>query len=246
MLDLIVTMDGVKEWLFGIRLALWIALIGGLAGGNFLGWFQMQPVAITSPHPGDILQGMVNLEGVTDIPGFRTAEISFAYQNDPTQTWFLIQELSQPVAGGLLAAWDTTTITDGDYRLRLQVFLQDGQVVEAISEGVQVRNYTPVETVAPTVVPPAQGISTEIAPAVAAAPVIPASSQPTTIAQLTATPSPALTSIPEMISPVVLPTNPAQVTSGQWLGSAFKGFLAVGGMLVLSLIYFGSRAIFRR
>jgi hypothetical protein len=82
---------------------------------------------------------VVEIFGTSGLEGFRAAEISFAYQNDPTATWFLIQQTSQPVVDGLLARWDTSTITDGQYRLRLQVFFQDGQVMEQVIGGLRVR-----------------------------------------------------------------------------------------------------------
>lgn len=45
----------------------------------------------------------------------------------------------------LLAVWDTTTISDGDYQLRLTVHYKDDSVVESVVRRVLVRNYTPVE-----------------------------------------------------------------------------------------------------
>jgi len=52
---------------------------------------------VGSPHPGEALQGAVSIGGTTELPGFRSAEVTFAYQSDPTGTWFLIQQSSKPV-----------------------------------------------------------------------------------------------------------------------------------------------------
>lgn len=106
-------------------------------------------VAIRVPRPGQVLQGLVPIQGSTDIPGFQSAELLFAYIDDPTDTWFLIQTLEEPVAHGLLAEWDTSLITDGDYQLRLIVILENGTRVMAQVKPLRVRNYTPIETDTP-------------------------------------------------------------------------------------------------
>src|SRR5689334_21458541 len=84
------------------------------------------PVAITSPVPEEWLRGQVTVTGKIDVPSFASAQLEFAYASNPTGTWFLIQAFSQPVGDSTLAVWDTTTITDGDYSLRLRVNLEDG------------------------------------------------------------------------------------------------------------------------
>ena len=82
----------------------------------------------------------------TTLEGFQSAELDFGYLNDPTQTWFLITLSSEPLSGGKITEWDTTTITDGNYTLRLVVTQQDGNQVVATSEGIRVRNYSMIET----------------------------------------------------------------------------------------------------
>jgi hypothetical protein len=115
---------------------------------------QFGDPVIVVPRPGDVLQGVVTIIGTTDVTGFVSDEVSFTYADDPTGTWFLIAMNSQPVFNDTLATWDTTVITDGDYVLRLRVYLTDGSSREALVSGLRVRNYTPVET--PTPIPPAQ------------------------------------------------------------------------------------------
>src|SRR5215211_4040440 len=87
-------------------------------------------VAIRSPAPNDILRGPVNIIGSTNLPDFISAQLDFSYVSSPADTWFPIQALSQPVFDSPLYTWDTTTITDGDYILRLRVFVADGSVQE--------------------------------------------------------------------------------------------------------------------
>jgi hypothetical protein len=95
------------------------------------------------------------ITGTVAVLGFSSYEISFAYTDDPTQTWFVMQSSTLPVFEGDLGTWDTTTLTDGDYELRLQVFLLDGSMQETKVTGLRVRNYTPVPTPTPTQTPTA-------------------------------------------------------------------------------------------
>jgi hypothetical protein len=137
---------------------------------------------LSFPAPGDALQGVVTVRGVSGLPGFTSAELCFAYASDPTDTWFLIGNLNQPVVNAPLAAWDTTIITDGDYVLRLRVYLADGSYQQALVTGLRVRNYTAVETPTP----------------------------PAAVAQATGTPTePPVATLPPTPSP--LPPNPAEI-----------------------------------
>lgn len=104
---------------------------------------------ITHPVPGQAIQGSVPVHGDTAVAGFHSYELEFAYPDDPTGTWFLIDEGERPIAAGEIAEWDTTAITDGDYTLRLVVRLQDGtQIIDSVP-GLRVRNYTAIETDTP-------------------------------------------------------------------------------------------------
>lgn len=107
------------------------------------------PLLVLSPINGQAVQGMVSVIGTTTVAGFMSAELSFGYDDDPTHTWFLIAETTEIVSGGQIAAWDTTTITDGEYTLRLIVYLDDGSQIMVKVKGIRVRNYTPIETDTP-------------------------------------------------------------------------------------------------
>jgi hypothetical protein len=173
-------------------------------------------VSILSPQAGGVLQGQVTITGnnngsrlrYRNITGFVSAEISFAYTHDPTDTWFLIASSTQPVTQGTLAVWDTTTITDGLYALRLRVTLGDGSYVDAIVPDLRVRNYTPVETNTPTAVL--------------------LESTPVPNATATATPYP---------TPTALPPNPAALTPLNIYTSLGYGALSVVVIIVLFAFY---------
>jgi hypothetical protein len=104
-----------------------------------------QDIWIDSPRSGEILQGMVWISGNTDSENFDQYDISFSYDTDLNPTWFLIHTSAQPVHNGLLATWDTTTIADGTYRLRIRVYKNDSSFLDIFIEGLQVRNYSPEE-----------------------------------------------------------------------------------------------------
>src|SRR5512133_303184 len=110
-------------------------------------------VAISSPKPGEILRGQVNIIGTTSIPDFLSAQLDFSYASAPDETWLPIQTLSQPVFDSPLYAWDTTTITDGNYILSVRVLLGDGSVQEATVPVVLQNDIQPTSTPAPTATP---------------------------------------------------------------------------------------------
>lgn len=114
--------------------------------------FQDTPVALTSPQTGETLRGQVEIQGMMELPNFSSAELSFAYASDSGESWFTIQTFPQLVAGPVLATWDTTSVTDGDYSLRLRVFLQDGTFQDALISDLKIRNdeLPPTATVTPT------------------------------------------------------------------------------------------------
>lgn len=104
---------------------------------------QQNAPVISAPVAGQKLQGKVDITGTTDVPNFATAELAFTYASDSTDNWFAIQTLSQPVLNSTLTTWDTSFISDGDYKLRLRITLQDGSFQDVIVTDLHVRNYTP-------------------------------------------------------------------------------------------------------
>lgn len=116
-------------------------------------FLQDPPVAVTSPQPGETLRGQIDIQGRMDTPNFASAELAFTYTvsaSDSGASWFTIQTFLQPIANSALATWDTTTITDGDYTLRLRVILQDGTFQDALVNDLKIRNDERLPTVPPT------------------------------------------------------------------------------------------------
>ncbi len=192
------------------RVCLLFLLIFGF--GTYPVWAQEgAQFVISSPRDGEIVQGRVTISGTVSPPELSSYELSFAYEDDPTQTWFVLATGFQPVFEGELGTWDTSTLTDGNYALRLKVSYLDGSAQETTVSGLRVRNYTavPTSTFTPTATP-----IVKFAP-------------PT--AQLIA-PAPA-TVTPSLPTPTSLPANPAslQEESISW---------ALGRGAVLALLLF--------
>lgn len=181
---------------------------------------------LSSPIPGQALQGSVSVSGSTRVPGFKRAELSFAYQNDPRPTWFLIKTFNEPSDESLLTDWDTTTLTDGVYELRVLIFQDSGQgPIEILIPGLRVRNYTPIETDTPT-------------------PTL--TSQPGESPIPTPIPTTTMTSTPIPRPPTPLPTNAAIISEVEIAASMGKGVLIVGLSFVFGVTYLGLRALLHR
>lgn len=134
-----------------------------------LGLSQQAPAPeITAPEAGGVLQGLVQVKGTTDLAGFQSCQVEYAYQNDKTGTWYPIPGCGDPVNGDVILEWDTSGIADGVYRLRLVVRTESGPQTSPIVEGLRVRNYTAIET--PTPDPTAVALAEALTPTVAPSP----------------------------------------------------------------------------
>jgi len=179
---------------------------------------------INQPAAGQALIGKITITGSAASQGFLGYEVLFAYSSDPTDTWFLIYESDQPVIDGDLAQWDTTSITDGDYVIRLVIRTTSGGSLIADVPGVRVRNYSPVESDTPTPITPTTSLDPSKTPA------------PTS----TPSPPPTMTQLPGTATP--LPPNPAQLSNQQVLKSIGVGVLVTVGLLAIFGLYLALRA----
>ncbi len=82
---------------------------------------------ITSPKPGTEVSGVVDLQGTANTPNFGFYKYEVAPLN--SDTWATISAGRSVVINGQLGIWDTTTLTPGDYQLRLVVTDNQGQVL---------------------------------------------------------------------------------------------------------------------
>jgi hypothetical protein len=174
---------------------------------------ESPPLVITSPVTDEILRGQVTITGKVEVPGFVFAQLDFAYASNPTNTWFTIQTFSQPIADSTLAVWDTTSITDGDYVLRLRANFEDGTFQE-VTVPIKIGNdVLPTPTFEPTATPEPETI------------LIPTSFL------LAASPTP--TDVPRA-TPTALPSNPASLGQNQIYASLGRGALVILGLFVIA------------
>ncbi len=180
--------------------------------------------AIDSPKAGQAVQGAVVIRGSNAVDGFQSYQVDFASTGDPTQAWFLIQEDTQPIQDGILAVWETTTLTDGDYNLRLLIYLTNGSTSAVTIGNIRVQNYAPVE--AGRTSPSVMVVALE--PGTTASTPIPQGTQ-----QPKATPPPS--------TPAPLPTNPAEISAPQLMQTYGKGAAISVTVFVLVSAYLAVR-----
>jgi hypothetical protein len=200
-----------------IRMAMLVYLISFIA---LSGWaFQSTDIPeISKPERGQVLQGAVTITGSSRVPGFQSAEIAFSYDAEPSSTWFVFHESQEPVERGELAVWDTTKISDGNYQLRLRVYLEDDEEVETVIRGLRIRNYSPIETATPEAI--------------------------VVVVEETATPfPPTRTPVP---TPAELPLNPAVVTNDNLRVSIIQGILITLAMFGIVGLYLVLKKLIQR
>jgi hypothetical protein len=174
---------------------------------------ESPPIAITSPAPQEILRDQVTITGKVDVPSFLSAQLDFAYASNPTDTWFTIQTFSQPFVDTALTTWDTTSITDGDYILRLRVNFEDGTSQE-VTVPIKIGNdFVPTPTLEPTSTPETETV------------LIP------TPFLLAASPTP--TDVPRP-TPTALPSNPVSLGQNQIYASLGRGAVVILGLFALA------------
>jgi hypothetical protein len=76
-------------------------------------------IMITSPQPGDDVKGTISITGTADIPNFGF----YKYEVAPlgSQNWATIAANRNPVKGEELGKWNTASVTNGEYFLRLVI-----------------------------------------------------------------------------------------------------------------------------
>ena len=172
-------------------------------------------MAITAPLSGDVLRGAVTITGRADDPNFQSAQLDFGYASNPADTWFTLQTFSQPVLDTTLTTWDTLSISDGDYILRLRMTLNDGSFQE-VTAPVSVQNDAPLATpTAPATSTPVPEIEVQI---------------PTPFL-LAASPTPTA---PPRPTPTPLPTNPVSMNQTAIYISLGRGALVILGLFVFA------------
>lgn len=173
---------------------------------------------ILAPEDGQVVTGIVEVRGSVPDDDFEYAELAYAFGDGATSNWFTIQRLDQPLHDATLGYWDTTTISDGLFRLKLVVYRRSGETQEVIVEGIRVANYTHIETPTPN-----------------------AAVENTPTAEVNPT-----TSVAESPAPTALPANPASIDEEDIRFSLTSGVVMAVLMLVILGVYTFFRGISRK
>ncbi len=95
-------------------------------------------IMITAPEPGAPVSGTVEITGTANAPNFGF----FKYEVAPmgSQNWSTISAEREPKINEVLGQWNTTSLTNGDYFLRLVITDNVGVALEPCVIAVRVTN----------------------------------------------------------------------------------------------------------
>jgi len=94
-------------------------------------------IILTSPEPGQEVTGTVNLVGTVAVDSFGFYKYEVSPQGE--EAWSTISAGRELVVNGDVGLWDTSSLTPGDYQLRLEVTDNQGQAYPACVIPVRVR-----------------------------------------------------------------------------------------------------------
>lgn len=106
-------------------------------------------IAILSPRAGEGVQGRVVISGYIKASNYQRYDVDFADETNAAPGWYPVGSAEKIADDGTLAIWDTSSISDSNYSLRLTVYLNDGTTSTTTVTGVRVRNYSPMEPITP-------------------------------------------------------------------------------------------------
>jgi hypothetical protein len=217
------------------RLLFTLGLLGLLCQQTAL-WIFASPlqqdcsgVVITSPRSsGDPVRGRVSITGSATIANFQFYKIEVAAGDNPPDSAFRVigNTHNNSVVNGQLEVWDTTSVPDGRYALKLTVVDIRGNfpcppfVVRSVIIGNRAPTATPTST--PTVTPTPTAVATATRPA---APTVPV---PTSVVRATPTPEPTRSASP------LIEFNPQPYVQALIWGGCAMGSLI--GLIVLFVI----------
>lgn len=183
----------------------------------FNSWFSLHPqldlVRIQNLKDGDYLQGNVQISGTVTGTGLKSVEVSFRYQDTESSGWFTIKTLQQMVVDDTIAVWDTSTIADGTYQLRVLAIYEDGRQQETVVKDLKVRNYTPFDPGEMEHVLITQTLMN--------------------ISDIEETPEPIITKL----APTPMPANEMTITQSQFLLTLIQGAI-LGALFLIVVVLF--------
>jgi hypothetical protein len=180
---------------------------------------ENQPVVeITLPLQGEAVQGLLQITGTINLEDLKNYTIEFTFQESTDETWFSINRDDTPIIESTLGEWDTSSIPDGNYNLRLTVNRETNDPIILVVEGIRVRNYSPIETNTPA--------PTSILPTMT----------PTIIESIADTPTVQIRPSPTPLTP-----NSAAVTQDDIQKKLIEGAMGGFAIFMIFLIYRSTR-----
>jgi hypothetical protein len=215
-----------------------IGLVGSIVVPPVSAAPSLQAVSmITSPKNLTTVRGNVVIEGSATHPNFWKYEVAFAREPNPSN-WALIGDVHEnAVVNGRLEVWNTATVPDGTYSLRLRVVRKDGNYDEYYVRQLTVGNKQPTET--PT---PAE-TATPSQPTITSTPL---PSTPTVVIQQPKRETPTATASPTgkaAIEPTATPANQPTISTQAMLSSFCQGSEVVLGVFAAVGVLFIVRGI---
>ncbi|HEX2998210.1 MAG TPA: hypothetical protein VHP14_25520 [Anaerolineales bacterium] len=95
-------------------------------------------IIITSPESGTEISGTIKITGTADVPNFAFYKYEVARLG--SQEWATISAERTPKKNGELGEWNTASLTNGDYFLRLVITDNAGTVLEPCVIAVRIVN----------------------------------------------------------------------------------------------------------
>ena len=95
-------------------------------------------IMITSPRPGEDVKGLIKISGTADVPNFGFYKYEVAPMG--SQNWATIAAQREPVRNGDLGEWNTVSLTNGEYFLRLVVTDNVGTALDPCVIAIRVLN----------------------------------------------------------------------------------------------------------
>jgi hypothetical protein len=95
-------------------------------------------IMITAPEPQDVVRGVVTITGTANVPNFGFYKYEIAQVG--TQNWATVSAARDPRVNETLGSWSTTSLTNGDYFLRLVITDNLGKELEPCVLAVRVLN----------------------------------------------------------------------------------------------------------
>jgi hypothetical protein len=97
-----------------------------------------EQIMITFPEPGDDVSGTVDITGTASIPNFGFYKYEVALRG--SQNWATISAENEPKVNTSLGQWNTTSLTNGEYFLRLVITDNVGESLEPCVIAVRLVN----------------------------------------------------------------------------------------------------------